>query len=375
MFYLAIDQHSTQLTVNLRNEQGDVVLRRQVSTKPEAVKGFFEKLSSECAADGGYVAILEICGFNDWLLALLKSSWSGCREVLLIQPEKRSKRKTDRRDANQLGEILWVNRQRLLVGKRVQNVRRVLPATPEEAADRQLTAHRRRLTQRRTRGINQVWRIIHKHNLHHGRPTKGIQTKRVRQWLSKLELPEIDRLQMDQLLVEWDMLEKHLAEVDKQIDARHLKNEKAQLISTVPGLSKYSGLAIASRASEIERFPRGASLANFFGLAPGCRNSGNTQDRMGAITKQGSTMVRFLLGQAVIHVLRKDAWMRQWYRQVKHRRGSKVARVAVMRRLVTILWCMLKYDIPYICGGPGEFRKVREREEMLRREFQAAAGA
>ena len=44
MFYLAIDQHSTQLTVDLRNEQGDVVLRRQVNTKPEAVRGFFENL-------------------------------------------------------------------------------------------------------------------------------------------------------------------------------------------------------------------------------------------------------------------------------------------------------------------------------------------
>jgi hypothetical protein len=46
----------------------------------------------------------------------------GCREVILIQPEKRSKKKTDRRDANALGEILWVNRRRLLEGRSVQGV-------------------------------------------------------------------------------------------------------------------------------------------------------------------------------------------------------------------------------------------------------------
>ncbi len=33
MLYLAIDQHRKQLTVNLRNESGDVILKRQVSTQ------------------------------------------------------------------------------------------------------------------------------------------------------------------------------------------------------------------------------------------------------------------------------------------------------------------------------------------------------
>lgn len=372
MFYLAIDQHSKQLTINLRNEAGDVVCRRQVSTKPESVRSFFETLAKQCAADGGLVAMVEVCGFNDWLLSLLKEPWTECRELVLIQPEKRDKRKTDRRDANQLGEILWVNRHRLLAGKRVQNVRRVLPATDEEASDRQLTSLRCTLTQRRTRVISKTWRIVHKHNLQHGRPTKGIQTKRARQWLGDLELPEIDRLQMNHLLSEWNMLEKQLEEINEQIGVRHKQNRKAQLVSTIPGLANYGGLAIASRACRIDRFPRPASLANFYGLAPGCRNSGNSQQRIGHITKQGSKMVRFLLGQAVLHVLRKDPWMRQWYRQIKHRRGSNVARVAVMRRLTTILWCMLKHDMPYISGGPEAYRKARERIETLNRKMGPA---
>ena len=117
MFYLAIDQHSKQLTVNLRDEDGEVCLRRQVSTSPERVRAFFEMLSERTSADQGYVAIVEICGFNDWLLAMLAEPWTKCREVVLVQPEKRGKQKTDRRDANKLGETLWVNRHRLLAGK------------------------------------------------------------------------------------------------------------------------------------------------------------------------------------------------------------------------------------------------------------------
>ena len=120
MLYLAIDQHSKQLTVNLRNEQGDVVLRRQVSTRWAAVEAFFGKLAEDASREGGFMAILEVCGFNSWLVKLLEDPRYGCRKLVLIQPEKRGKRKTDRRDANELGEVLWVNRRRLLDGKRVQ---------------------------------------------------------------------------------------------------------------------------------------------------------------------------------------------------------------------------------------------------------------
>ena len=62
---------------------------------------------------------------------------------------------------------------------------------------------------------------------------------------------------------------------------------------------------------------------------------------MGSITKEGSRLVRFLLGQLVLHLLRRDGEMRSWYTKIKRRRGSKIARVAVMRRVVVIMWHML----------------------------------
>src|SRR5262245_17276237 len=106
MFYLGIDQHRKQLTVNLRNAAGDVVLRRQVSTQWSKVREFLAQLAEQTSVDGGYVAIVEVCGFNDWLLRLLAVS-GGCRRTLLVQAEQRAQHKTDRRDANRLGELLW----------------------------------------------------------------------------------------------------------------------------------------------------------------------------------------------------------------------------------------------------------------------------
>ena len=134
MLYLAIDQHRKQLTVNLRNEAGDVMLKRQVSTQWARVREFMEEVRNRSVPEEGFVAIVEVCGFNDWFLKLLAEY--GCKDIVLVQPEKRSKNKTDRRDANALGELLWTNRQRLLAGKKVQNVRRIVPPSPRDAEDR-----------------------------------------------------------------------------------------------------------------------------------------------------------------------------------------------------------------------------------------------
>jgi transposase len=186
MLYLAIDQHSKQLTVNLRNEEGTVVERRQVSTDWEAVEGYFRELAERSAAEGGYVALVEVCGFNDWLLDRLPT-W-GCRKILLVQPEQRARRKTDRRDANQLGELLWVNRRRLLSGQRVQGLRQVCLPTAVEREDRRLTALRRELGARRTRILNRLQHLLLRHNLRQAMPTRGLQTVAARRWLTHLAL-------------------------------------------------------------------------------------------------------------------------------------------------------------------------------------------
>ena len=67
------------------------------------------------------------------------------------------------------------------------------------------------------------------------------------------------------------------------------------------------------------------------------------------------------LGQLVLHVLKQDRYMRAWYRRIRSRRGSSIARVAVMRRLLTIYWHMLKHNEPYYIGGPPRLRLKNAR--------------
>ena len=169
MLYLAIDQHAKQITVCVRNSDGDTVLRRQVSTRPEKIDSFFQELTE---MDAEFMAILEVCGFNDWLLEKLAAC--NCHEIVLIHPEKPSKKKTDRRDARKLADLLWLNRERLAAREPVHGLRRVHIVTQQERDNRHLTTLRKNLGQQRTRTLNKIHRILKRHNVMWNYPTKSL---------------------------------------------------------------------------------------------------------------------------------------------------------------------------------------------------------
>ncbi len=110
MLYLGIDQHKSQITVNLRSEDGDTLLKRQVSTQREKIRTFFDDLAQRAATEGGFMAIVEGCGMNPWLIEMLEEY--NYREIMITQPDHRPKKKTDRRDARgETGTQLVVSRQ------------------------------------------------------------------------------------------------------------------------------------------------------------------------------------------------------------------------------------------------------------------------
>jgi transposase len=348
MFYLGIDLHRKQMTISLRDGSGDVLLRRQVSTRWSKLEEFRKQLHETMAADEQYVAVVEVCGFHDWLVKWLRQD-ERCHQVLVVQPLGRSASKTDRRDAHGLSELLWVNRERLQREDRVHGVRTVQMPTEEEQEERHLTQVRERLVRRRTQTLNQIHKILRRQNLQWEQPTKTFQTVKVRQWLKTMQLGPNDRWAMNQLLAQWQLWEEQLKAAEGWIAERFRKNQDAQLLATMPGVGMFIAVAIVCRIKPIARFPRGRSLANFLGLTPSCQSSGDTE-RVGSITKIGSRMVRYLLAQAIQHVLRRDGSMRAWFQRIKRRRGSKIARVAVMRRTATIMWRMLSTGQPWRPG-------------------------
>ncbi|MDR0327591.1 MAG: IS110 family transposase [Planctomycetaceae bacterium] len=345
MLYLAIDQHKNQLTVNIRNEHGDVIQKGQVSTNHADIDDFFAAFAKKARKHRGYMAIVEVCGFNDWLLEKFKKT--RCSEIVVIQPDNSAVNKTDKRDANALGELLWNNRKRLQGGQRPNGIRRIFPADSADAQVRQLANLRQHFVRQRTRVINKIKGIINKHNMAQDAPTQLYGTKKFRQWIATVQLPVVDRFEIDMNIKSWELHDKQIIEIEAELVKRsETKAADVFRLKAIPGISAMGAVILLSRIGDIKRFKNPDSLANYFGLTPGCHNTGG-KHRVGGITKRGNAVARHVLNFAVIHLVRKDPAMKAWHRKIKNRRGVKTARVAVMRRLATIIWHILRWGKPY----------------------------
>ena len=156
-----------------------------------------------------------------------------------------------------------------------------------------------------------------------------------------------------------------MAELESQIVSRGQGDELVEIVRTIPGAACYSALALTCRVGDPSRFPKGKSLAHDWGLTPGVNDSGDKTGRHGKITKAGSTVARWVLVQMTLHVLRNDPVMKAWYKPIKNRRGSKIARVAVMRKLAVIIRNMLVHKQDYVqCRDAMIERRKQQRVKL-----------
>jgi transposase len=116
---------------------------------------------------------------------------------------------------------------------------------------------------------------------------------------------------------------------------------QAQLLMTVPGISYYSALLILSEIGQIERFPSAKHLCSYAGLVPSVYSSGSKSFH-GRITKQGSRWLRWICVEISIHTANGDATFQNLYRRICRRRGLAMAKVAVARKILTVIYAMLK---------------------------------
>jgi transposase len=178
-------------------------------------------------------------------------------------------------------------------------------------------------------------------------PTKTFPTVKAISWLKAVELPTWDRIEMDYHLQEFERLTKRMKELEDVIVSRAQGIEEVEILRTIPGCGYYLALGLACRIGDPHRFPRGKSLANYWGLTPNVRDSGDAKGRRGHITKAGSTFARWLLAQVVRQVLMRDPVMKRWFKPIPARRGSGIARTDVMRRFAVIISNMLKEKQSY----------------------------
>ena len=238
---------------------------------------------------------------------------------------KNPKVKTDRRDAHALSELLWVNQHRLRAGQPVRGIRQVVLPSKIDAENQRLTLLRKDAGKMRTRAPTASSTSFGA-SIFSGRcPTKTFPTQAALKWLQTVKLPPAARSEMDWHLEEHHRWSKRMADLETQIISCGQGDELVEIVRTIPGAAYYSALALTCRVGDPSRFPKGKSLAHYWGLTPGVNDSGDKTGRHGKITKAGSTVARWVLAQMTLHVLRNDPVMKAWYKPIKNRRGSKIA--------------------------------------------------
>ena len=143
-----------------------------------------------------------------------------------------------------------------------------------------------------------------------------------------------------------------MREVNEDLLDYYYENEDVKLLTTILGVGFYSALAITAVIGDINRFCDSEHLCSYFGLVPSTHQSSlNTYH--GNITKQGSRTIRWLLIQcAWVHVTKcKDGSLTAFYNRIARKNGKRKAIVATARKMVKIVYWMLKEKEPYHVEG------------------------
>ena len=294
-----------------------------------------EKFYRGLAAVGQKVRVgMEASGHARWFERLLAELnfelWIG--DAAEIRTKRVRKQKTDRQDAQLILQLLLEDR-----------FPRIWVPSWENRDLRQLLWHRHRMVQARTRIMNQLQAVA----LHEGRRCKKrLWRERGREQLESFRLaPWASRRRRD-LLELLDRLSPIIAELSQAIEQEAEKCPQAQRLMTHPGVGALTALAFVLIIGEAERFGCGKQVASYLGLVPLEESSGNRR-RLGHITKQGSSMLRFLLVEAAQVTVRSVPEWRSKYLHLMMRRGRKTAKVALARRLAIRLYWMWRQEWNY----------------------------
>jgi transposase len=136
---------------------------------------------------------------------------------------------------------------------------------------------------------------------------------------------------------------------DRQLAGIARASSACRLLMTMPGVGPITALAFAGTVEDPGRFRRSSDVGAFLGLTPRRYQSGEV-DHGGRISKCGDRLTRRLLFEAasvIMYRSRVPLGIRDWAERIAARSGSWKARVALARKLATILFVMMRDGTPF----------------------------
>ena len=331
MIIIGVDYHpSDQYIAFLDTETGECGEQRLSHSNGEAEKFYRELRLRAVSVRVG----MEATGYARWFERLLTElGIELCiGDAAKIKTKRVRKQKTDRNDAQLLLHLLLDN-----------NFPKIWVPSPENRDLRQLLWHRHRLVQMRTRIMNQLQALA----MNEGqRRKKKLWSAAGRAQLEKLPLAVWASRRRKDLLELLDRMNPPIAELTRAVEQEARKRPEVQRLVTHPGVGPITALAIVLIIGTPERFPCGKQIGSYVGLIP-AEDSSAGQQRLGHISKQGSSLLRFLLVEAAQAAARCDADWRRRYMHLVMRRQRNIAKVAMARRLAVRLYWMWRNSWEY----------------------------
>lgn len=161
----------------------------------------------------------------------------------------------------------------------------------------------------------------------------------------------MDTLQRDflkMLLKHLDDNYEHLRMIDQKIDQELLKYpQQLEQLDGIPGINKTAAAAILAEIGiDMSRFKTAEQICSWAGLTPG--NYESAGKKKSSRTLHGNTYIKRILCEVAWTITRmRNSYLSQWYWKIKQRRGGKRAIVALARKLLVIIYNMLKNNTDY----------------------------
>jgi transposase len=160
-------------------------------------------------------------------------------------------------------------------------------------------------------------------------------------WFHAQDFGPTENLIRDELLLRLSHFARHVAVVDQWLAELQREFPEVESLLDIHGIGPYSALVIIGELGEVERFHRANQVGAYAGLATRVHQSGE-HCHHGAITREGSPLLRWVLVEVALHVTGADPALKNFYTRVRKRSSAKRARVAVARKLAEICWKRLR---------------------------------
>ncbi len=346
MKIVGCDLHARQQTIAMVDTETGEFTEKTISHEGNAVREFYAALA------GPVVVGIEATGSMQWFLELLEELGIECRvgHPAKIRAKETRKQKHDRRDAGLMLDLLIENRFPEIW----------MPSTAERDL-RTLLRDRHQWVRMRTRLQHTLQAIALNHALRKGHALWSAAGQTA---LEALSLPTYTGQRRTELLSLYMQLQQRIQELDKEVEAQAQQRPQARRLLTHPGVGPVTALATEVFLGDPSRFTTGNQVASYIGMIP-CEHTSGKRQRLGKLTKQGNSLLRYLWTEATMHAVGKDPELKRFYRRKLIQKGMGKARIAAARKLGIRLWIMLRDQIDY-----GEFC----RRGKLRQSGEAQAG-